>query len=87
MALIKCPDCGTECSDQAPACPKCARPLSGQKSIFTKDLGFGGFIYALMLIGGFGIGVQGSLFGWILAIAGGLLLLARLKISAGVGRK
>jgi hypothetical protein len=26
MALIKCPDCGNEMSDQAPACPKCGRP-------------------------------------------------------------
>lgn len=27
MALILCPECGTEVSDQAIACPKCARPL------------------------------------------------------------
>ena len=26
MPLIKCPDCGTEVSDLAAACPKCARP-------------------------------------------------------------
>jgi DNA-directed RNA polymerase subunit RPC12/RpoP len=26
MALIACPDCGTQVSDQAPACPKCGRP-------------------------------------------------------------
>lgn len=26
MALIKCPDCGKEFSDQAPACPNCGRP-------------------------------------------------------------
>lgn len=26
MALITCPDCNTEMSDQAPACPKCGRP-------------------------------------------------------------
>ncbi len=28
MPLIKCPDCSTEVSDQAPACPKCGRPMS-----------------------------------------------------------
>jgi hypothetical protein len=28
MPLIKCPDCATEISDQAPACPKCARPMT-----------------------------------------------------------
>jgi hypothetical protein len=27
MALIQCPDCFTQVSDQAPACPKCARPI------------------------------------------------------------
>ena len=28
MALIACPDCGVEVSDQATACPKCARPIA-----------------------------------------------------------
>jgi uncharacterized protein YecT (DUF1311 family) len=28
MALIKCPDCGTDVSDAAPACPKCGRPAA-----------------------------------------------------------
>jgi hypothetical protein len=27
MALIKCPECSTEVSDKAAACPKCACPL------------------------------------------------------------
>jgi hypothetical protein len=27
MALTTCPDCGTEVSDQAPACIKCGRPM------------------------------------------------------------
>ncbi len=26
MALVPCPDCGTEISDLAPACVKCGRP-------------------------------------------------------------
>jgi uncharacterized membrane protein YvbJ len=30
MALIKCSDCGTEVSDAAAACPKCARPIAAQ---------------------------------------------------------
>ena len=33
MALIKCPDCGTDVSDAAAACPKCARPIAGQTSV------------------------------------------------------
>lgn len=32
MALIKCPDCGTEVSDSAAACPKCARVISQRVS-------------------------------------------------------
>jgi len=27
MALIKCPECGTEVSDKAEKCPKCAFPI------------------------------------------------------------
>jgi len=87
MALVNCPDCYTECSDMAPACPKCGRPLGGQKSVVTKDIGFGGAIYTLMLIGGVVIAFSGSSFGWILAGAGALLLFARLKIWSGVERK
>lgn len=35
MALIKCPECGTEVSDKAAACPKCAYPIkqSPQKQV------------------------------------------------------
>lgn len=28
MALIQCPDCGSEVSDAAPTCPKCGRPIA-----------------------------------------------------------
>lgn len=28
MALLKCPDCGGNVSDSAPACPHCGRPMS-----------------------------------------------------------
>ncbi len=28
MALVKCPDCGKEVSDAAPACPGCGRPMA-----------------------------------------------------------
>lgn len=29
MALINCPDCGKEVSENAPACPKCGAPIAG----------------------------------------------------------
>ena len=30
MALVKCPDCGREVSEKAPACPHCGRPIASQ---------------------------------------------------------
>lgn len=36
MALISCPECNAEVSDQAPACPKCGHPIAEQpKKQFT----------------------------------------------------
>lgn len=32
MPLIACPDCSTEVSDLAIACPRCARPIAGQSN-------------------------------------------------------
>lgn len=32
MALIKCPECGTEISDRANACIRCGCPLGAQKT-------------------------------------------------------
>lgn len=31
MALTKCPDCSSDVSTQAPACPKCGRPMAPAK--------------------------------------------------------
>ena len=35
MPLIKCPDCGTEISDQAPTCLKCGKPLNQAQNTKT----------------------------------------------------
>src|ERR1043166_1905210 len=35
MALIKCPECGKEISDQAAACPNCGAPNRSQKTAST----------------------------------------------------
>ena len=32
MALVKCPDCGREVSDQAPSCPNCGRPMAARRA-------------------------------------------------------
>ena len=38
MALIVCPDCGKEHSDQAVACPQCGRPNSKPRAALKTDL-------------------------------------------------
>jgi len=89
MPLINCPDCTTEVSDKAPVCPKCGRPLSAQKSLFTKDLGVGGLIYTLII--GFGlllvIANISKTGGFLLIVSGGILLFLRTKIWTGSDRK
>jgi hypothetical protein len=32
MALINCPDCGRQCSSEAPSCPGCGRPIAPVRS-------------------------------------------------------
>jgi hypothetical protein len=39
VALIKCPDCGRDVSDLAPACLGCGRPIAGQSSQPPSDPG------------------------------------------------
>jgi hypothetical protein len=36
MALIKCPDCGKDISDLAPACVECGRPIHPQPNLFEE---------------------------------------------------
>jgi hypothetical protein len=36
MALIVCPDCGKQVSDQAPACPHCGRPMAQPPPVAPK---------------------------------------------------
>ncbi|WP_299198404.1 hypothetical protein [uncultured Amphritea sp.] len=33
MALVKCPDCGTNVSDRAPACVNCGCPISSASDV------------------------------------------------------
>lgn len=32
MSLIQCPDCGTQVSSSAVACPRCARPIASSRA-------------------------------------------------------
>lgn len=38
MALVTCPDCGREISDQAPACPNCGRPTPRRAGILASNV-------------------------------------------------
>ena len=40
MALIKCPECGTEVSDKAAACPRCAYPLQQAQAAQVVEMAF-----------------------------------------------
>jgi hypothetical protein len=61
VALIKCPDCGTDVSDAAPACPKCGRPTAAA-SMYTstrkpppikqKKNASGGFVLLVLILMG-----------------------------------
>lgn len=56
MALIQCPECGTEVSSEAAACPKCGYPLKSKPSggINMKDpvhfIGVVLLVFILLLI-------------------------------------
>lgn len=58
MALINCPDCGTEVSDAAAACPKCARPIAAaprvrpSSSTQTKGVSAGFAALVFLALGG-----------------------------------
>ncbi len=68
MALINCPDCGQPVSDQASACPKCARPLGqsvaslGRGPVQTVEQTGKKWKMAMAVSGGF-IVVGGVMFG------------------------
>ncbi len=40
MALIRCPECGTEVSDKAGSCPRCGCPIASAAQLNTVEMGF-----------------------------------------------
>jgi hypothetical protein len=46
MALIKCPECKAEISDQAKSCPKCGEPIRAKKTFATR-LGWANILFGL----------------------------------------
>jgi hypothetical protein len=52
MAMIKCPDCATDLSDLAVACPKCGRPMKASPgdTLLTRNRGCGDIALAFILL-------------------------------------
>ena len=61
MALIECPECGSEVSSEAAACPKCGHPLRAKPSggINMKDPvhAIGVILLVIILLIGVGSGI------------------------------
>lgn len=86
-ALLRpCPACGHTVSLEATNCPQCGQPLK-KKSVLTKDIGFAGGIYALIILAGLFIGLNGLLIGWIMLVAGAVLLAVRLRGWVGISNQ
>lgn len=84
MALINCPDCEQQVSENAPACPKCGSPIAGVKEAAgsgvaqltttqgtSKTIKMHTMLASLLVIGGFGLIFTGNqdMYG----LAGGML--------------
>jgi hypothetical protein len=92
MALVKCPDCGKQVSELAPACPGCGRPMNAPGAIETERTAkqfkemqlFAGaafFLGLLILVfGGFNAG--GATVMGALLVAGGMLFMIIAKTGA-----
>lgn len=55
MALVKCPDCRTEVSNVAPACPKCGRRLRASTAAKATGCAAGGCATGVVMIGSVGL--------------------------------
>ncbi len=75
MALVNCPDCGVDVSDQAELCPNCNRPnpavsdsvIEAENSSNQSAAYWLGYFLALVIfIVKYGF-MKGILFGWIVA--------------------
>jgi TM2 domain-containing membrane protein YozV len=90
MPLIACPDCSTQVSDAAPACPKCGRPMTSRRTapIAAQSTWNPGIAAVLSLvIPGAGQMYRGDLglgFGWFLLVVasyvGGLVFGAAVHV-------
>ncbi len=77
MALVKCPECQREVSDESAFCVHCG--YHPTFSIFIQDLGFDGVLFRLMIAAGIIIGFPFGIYGWLLAATGLIALAIRAR--------
>lgn len=72
MPLIPCPDCKTEVSDKAPACPKCGSPIAPTK-VTIAHVSPGADLSAPITMGKgklSGVGITGIVLGVLMFVVG-----------------
>lgn len=67
MALIDCPECGNEVSEQADSCPKCGYPINETTDEQTDDSG----VFPLGCLGWIGFFILANFVGFVV---GGIVL-------------
>jgi hypothetical protein len=77
MALVQCPECNTNVSDKADACPKCAHPIKnpGRRDESLKTVGIvvagsSGFLMFVAMINS----DEALMFAWVPVILAGLAM-------------
>lgn len=91
MAMIQCPECGREISDQASFCPNCGRPVKGASQIVPNALQapsgeVNGLAIASLVLGIVGLVTMCSKLGLIPSILGLILgCIARNGKKSGQG--
>ncbi len=84
MSLIKCPECGADVSDKAEKCPKCAHPISQDKTQViektSKELKKKLLIGVIMILIGFIALVYNTIAGVVILTLGVIYVIAT-KIS------
>jgi len=79
MPLITCPDCNAQCSELAPQCPGCARPMK-RASIVHKDVGAASIFYAIGAAIGICLLVFSKHFNYGLMLTGVSLFLIGMRV-------
>ena len=93
--IILCPDCGEQISSNAPRCHYCGWSPTGQggprrarrassRDLLSAPLGCLGTLSAILLVWGGYLAYCGHAIGYLMAVPGGLFLLARL---ASIGQR